>query len=111
MFESLFGGEIHQLFKIVIRFAREPSDHRRPHDQVVDARSQVAHDFFLQATCGLARHAFEHLVTGMLQWHVDVRQNPFRASKRIDQAIIDVHRIKIHQPNPVNRFDLIEFHQ
>ena len=47
----------------------------------------------------------------MLQRHVDIRQDSFTVSDHIQQFLVDVHRVKVHEPNPVQPFDLVQFDQ
>ena len=50
-------------------------------------------------------------VVGVLEWHVDVREDFVRIREVIDQLVVHIHRIKIHQPDPVESVDFFKFNE
>src|SRR5205823_6683331 len=94
--------------KIRIGFAGEAGDEGGSQRQAVDARSQTAKKVFCFGARDAAAHAAEHGVAGVLQRNVDVGQNFAAVGDRIDERIVDVHRIEVHQANPVDAGDLLK---
>ena len=56
-----------------------------------------------------ALHAAEHRVVDVLEWHVEIRNDLVGASDRVDQLVREVHGVEVHQPNPVESLDLLQF--
>ena len=65
---------------------------------------QFTQDIFLTSPRCLPGHSLQHRITCVLERHINVWQYSLRTGKRIDQSIINVHRVEIHQPDPVKRF-------
>ena len=101
MLKLLLPSEIGQLLKIIVCFPGEASDHCRSHHQPVDPGPQCVQNLFLSGTRCFPGHSFEHRIACMLKRHVNVRQDPLCPGQGIDQTIVNVHGVKIHQPNPV----------
>ena len=50
----------------------------------------------------------QHAVVDVLQRHVDVRHDPLRRGDGVDQFVGHVHRVEVHEPNPIEAFDLFQ---
>ena len=64
--------------------------------------------FFGVAAVHASLHPPQHAVVGMLQRHVEIRHDPLRRGDRVDQLVGYVHRIEVHQANPVEPVDLLQ---
>lgn len=47
----------------------------------------------------------------MLQGHINVGNDFIRFSDMFDERFVDVHRVKVHQANPVDTWHLLQFLQ
>ena len=109
MLKLLLRDKVHEFSKVRVRFTRESGNHGRPHDQIWNPFAKLLKDFFLARASGLAGHATQHGIAGMLKRHVNVGNDLLRIGKSSNEFVIDVHRIEIHESYPIDGFNLIQF--
>ena len=103
--------KLNERLKLFFRFARETGNECCSQHQV---RQHLSHQINLMVHLFLidaSRHSLEHHIVSMLQWHIDVRHNLVASRNRLEQFLIDVHRIEVHQTNPVETFNFVQLFQ
>ncbi len=90
------------------RFTWEAGDKGRANNQAIDPRSQTVDQFARLIRGHTPGHAAQHVTVDVLQRHIDIWQYVRRVGDYIQQAVIDIHRVEVHQANPVEPFDLTE---
>src|SRR5262245_3440456 len=103
----MFLDEFDKLLKVGVGFAGEAGDKGGSQSQIGNARAEAGKQVFGFGASDAAAHAAEHGVAGMLKRNVDVGEDLVAVGNRIDERVVDVHRIEVHQANPLDAGDLL----
>ena len=110
-FEGGVTDELFEFFELFLGFAGEACDERCSKDEIRNRRSQLLDQFDGLGAVHSPLHPFQHRVVYVLQRHVQVRDDLLRLGDRLDDVVCKVNRVKIHQPDPVQAFDLFQLLQ
>ena len=109
--KALLFNKIHELRKILLRFAGKADDKGGADGDARNAAAQLVEQLFNLSTRIRAVHAVKQTVAGMLQRNINIFANLFAFSEGSNELIIKVVRIEVHHANPLNALQLIQVTQ
>ena len=110
-FEFVPLSKVHQSLKLFSCFARESSNERGSQHQIWNQLPHAENLLIDLRLIDPTRHSPQHHIIGVLQWHIDIGDDFLGGRNCLQQPIVNVHRIEIHQSDPVETVRLIEFFQ
>ena len=97
--------KVHEFFKLRAGLAGKPSDKRRAHGEVGNAAAKLFQECLGRRTRHATLHPLQDGIARVLQWHVEVGNDPLARGNRVDEPVGEIHWVEIHQPNPLNAVD------
>ena len=102
-------GEGDHFLELLAGLAGKSRDERCPQHQAGNPAPELPQQFLRRPPRHAPLHPLEHRVAGVLQRHVEVGNDLRAGGDLVDEAIGEMDRVEIHEPDPLDPVDLLEF--
>ena len=99
-----------EVFELCLCLAWKANDQRRPHHQVGESRPRVIDEPPRHVQVTGTVHRAQDVPVGMLEWHVEVREQRLVLGHHVDDLEREHGRVDVQHPHPRQVRDLLDDH-